>query len=100
MDEDTTFFRRAVAKLPSYWKLATIRCGIYGAIVGWGSFQTGVEGYASFDDMTSMQFWKLIGNICISILGVWLAFLDSTMANIRQKQNPPMPDTTAQPTKP
>lgn len=85
---NTQFFQRQAAKLPQYWKLATIRCCIYAAIVGWGSFQTGVEGYDSFYDMTQMQFWKFIGNICVSMLGVWLAFLDQSLSKF-SNSNPP-----------
>lgn len=79
---NTAFIQRQAAKLPRDWKLATVRCCIYAAIVGWGSFQTGVEGYESFHDMTQMQFWKFLGNIGVSMLGVWLAFLDQTMSRI------------------
>lgn len=83
-----------VGKLPTYWKLATLRCSIYALLVGWGSFQAGVEGFASFDDMTRMQLLKLAGNIATSMAGVWLAFLDQTLSRL-QKQTPP----TAEPTK-
>lgn len=76
----TEFLQRQAAKLPPRWKLATIRCSIYASIVGWGSFQTGVEGYESFHDMTQMQFWKFIGNICVAMAGVWLAFLDQSLS--------------------
>jgi hypothetical protein len=71
--------------LPSYWKVATIRCGIYAIVVGWNSFQAGVEGFDTLTQMTQLQLYKLAGNITVAMLGVWLAFLDQTMTKLKDK---------------
>ena len=84
---NTQFLSRL--QLPTYWRLATIRCSIYAIVVGWGAFQTGVEGYNAFSEMTQMQFYKFVGNIAIAMLGVWLAFLDQTMSAAKGNQTPP-----------
>ena len=83
---ETSFFQAQVSKLPPYWKIATIRCGAYAAVVGWNTFSSGVEGYNSFADMTSMQFYKLFGNISIAMLSVWIAFLDQSMGQLHSGQ--------------
>ena len=80
---ETSFFQAQVSKLPSYWKLATIRCAIYALIVGASSFDAGVEGYNSFGEMNSMQLLKLAEHIIVAMAGVWVAFLDQTLT----KQN-------------
>lgn len=88
--EKTTFLSRQMGKLPSYWKLATIRCSIYAVIVGVSAFDAGVEGYDTFSAMTPMQLIKLALHIAVAMLGVWVAFLDQTMSS-RYNQQPPKP---------
>lgn len=74
--------RMAIGTLPTYWKLATIRCSIYALIVGASAFDAGVEGYGSFTDMSPMQLWKLALNIIVAMAGVWVAFLDQSMSKV------------------
>lgn len=76
----TEFFHKQTAKLPSKWHLILIRVGIYSAMVGWGAFETGVEGYDTLTQLSMMQVIKLIGNIGMAMSGVWLAFLDQTLS--------------------
>jgi uncharacterized membrane protein len=77
------FFQSQIAKFPPYWKLASIRCSIYAIIVGVNAFFACVEGYSSFSDMSWLQIIKMCLNILIAILGVWVAFLDQTLARLR-----------------
>jgi hypothetical protein len=88
-ETDTTIWQRATSRLPVYWKLATVRCGIYAIIIGYNSFLAGVEGYDSLSQMSSLQIYKLCGNIGVSVLGVWLAFLDQTLTQIRKPTDNP-----------
>lgn len=81
MSEDTTFFQKARGMMPPYWKMATLRCSMYAAVVAWGTFNAGVEGYNSFAEMSQMQICKLVGNMVVSMFGVWIAFLDQTMSH-------------------
>jgi len=87
-DTQTSFFRRQMGKLPSYWKLATIRCSIYAIIVGASAFDAGVGGFDSFGQMTGMQLIKLSEHIAVAMLGVWVAFLDNSLAKYNQPQKP------------
>jgi hypothetical protein len=87
----TTFFQRQAAKLPTYWKLATIRCSIYAIIVGASSFDAGVEGYDVFGQMTNMQLIKLVEHVCVAMLGVWVAFLDQSLSKYNKPSDPPKP---------
>jgi len=82
-----TIMAKATALLPVYWKLATLRCGIYALMVGWGSFQVGTEGFDSISAMTDMQQMKLAGNTVVAMFGVWLAFLDQTMTKIAPSES-------------
>lgn len=82
LEGQTNFQRRF--KLPSYWKLATIRCSIYAIVVGANAFMAGVEGYESLSAMTPLQLGKLGLNILIAMLGVWLAFLDQSLSKYNQ----------------
>ncbi len=75
----------ALDALPSYWRLATIRCAIYASIVGWGVWKAGVNGFATLDDMTSIQFWQLVGDVLMSMAAVWLSFVDQTMAKVERR---------------
>ena len=86
---NTDFIKREAAnlKLPPYWKLATIRCSLYAALVGWTAFLVGTEGYDSLSDMTVMQSIKLFGGIAAAMGGVWLAFLDQSLS--RYNYTPP-----------
>jgi hypothetical protein len=88
---DTTIWQRQVAKLPLLWKLKTIRCSIYAIVVGANAFDTGVEGFNSFTEMTPMQIGKLIEHIGVAVLTVWVAFLDQSMTEAerakKQKQD-------------
>jgi len=85
-DTQTSFQRRF--KLPSYWKLATIRCSIYAIVVGANAFMAGVEGYDALSAMTPLQKGKLSLNILIAMLGVWIAFLDNSMHKPNDPQKP------------
>ena len=76
-------------KLPPYWKLATIRCSLYALIVGWQTFQSGVDGYDSLSGMSNLQLVKLYCGVLAAMLGVWLAFLDQTMSKYRDQKNEP-----------
>ena len=76
-----SFFNR----LPLLWKLATLRCALYAALVGWGAFLVGVEGYDSFDAMSAMQKIKLVGGVLAAMGGTWLAFLDNTTSELKKK---------------
>lgn len=70
-------------KLPLYWKLSTIRCGLYALIVAGNTFQAGVEGYDSMASMTPLQKGKLAWNIIAAMFGVWLAFIDTTISKVQ-----------------
>lgn len=82
----TTFRQRVLAKLPTYWKIASIRCSIYAFIVGSSAFDAGVEGYDSFSQMTGMEIIKLVGHIIVAAAGVWVAFLDQTMTQMKNEK--------------
>jgi hypothetical protein len=82
--EKTSFWQKQAAKLPSYWKLSTIRCSIYAIIVGVSSFDAGVEGFDNFGQMTRMQILKLCLHIMVAMLGVWVAFLDQTISKFNK----------------
>jgi hypothetical protein len=84
--ESQTAFQRKFS-LPSYWKLATIRCSIYAIVVGANAFMAGVEGYDALSVMTPLQKGKLCLNILIAMLGVWIAFIDNSM-NKKPDQKP------------
>lgn len=78
-----------------YWRVAILRCLIYGSYVAWGMFKAGVEGYASWSDLSSMQQSKLIGDIVfVAFGGVILAFIDNS---VMSRINPP-PTITSQTT--
>lgn len=81
------------ARLPTYWKLATVRCVIYAAMCGWGAFLAGVEGYDYFSQMSEMVKIKLAGSIVLSMAGAWLAFLDNTLAQFKHG-DPQKPNET------
>ena len=83
------FVTKMYESLPPYWQLATLRCFVYATMVGWNSFQAGVEGYAKFSEMTPMQHWKLLGSISVAMLGVLLAFLDQTMSKAKPDDSKP-----------
>lgn len=85
---NTEFIQRQTAKLPPLWKLKTIRCSIYAVVTGANAFDTGVEGFNAFADMSPMQIGKLLIHIGVAMLTVWIAFLDQTMG-----QAPPPPQT-------
>ena len=70
-----------------FWKIAIIRCCIYGIIVAWGCLKAGTEGYGSLSEMTSMQFGKMLGDASVAFLGVILAFLDSTLTTMQTTAN-------------
>ena len=70
-----------------FWKIAVLRCCIYGIIVAWGVIKAGTEGYASLADMTPMQFDKMMGDATVAFLGVILAFLDSTLSTLNSNAN-------------
>ena len=72
-----------------YWRMAVIRCLIYGSIVAWGVFKAGVEGFDSLSDLSHLQLLKLKGDMCVAFGGVLLAFLDNTLSKLG-------PDTTNQ----
>ena len=72
-----------------YWKLAIIRCLIYGTMVGWGVFKAGVEGFEALNDMTVLQMAKLAGDMGMGFLGVMLAFLDNTIQRLAGGQSSP-----------
>jgi len=82
-----------ISNLPTYWKLATLRCAIYAAIIAADTFMSGVEGYTALSDMTDLQKIKLVISILVAMLTVWLAFIDQTLTHFG-KQNPP--DTVEQ----
>ena len=91
----TQFFAKTTSKFPSYWKLATVRCCIYATIVGWSSFDAGVEGYERISDISSLNLLKLFGHIMVAMMGVWVAFLDQTMAGLRKPTDQTTPDEPA-----
>jgi hypothetical protein len=68
--------------LPVYWKLSTARCCVYAFVVAVVSFNSGVEGYDSFGQMTSMQIIKLFFNISAAVAATWVAFLDQSIQKI------------------
>lgn len=70
-----------------FWKIAVLRCCIYGIIVSWGVIKAGTEGYSSLSEMSSMQFDKMIGDAGVAFLGVILAFLDSTLTTLTSGAN-------------
>lgn len=70
-------------KLPAYWRLATVRCCLYAAIVGWGVFKSGLGGFNSLAEMSSLQFGELVGDTLMSMGAVWLAFIDNTIAKVQ-----------------
>lgn len=72
--------------LPSYWALATLRCSMYALIVAWGMWKAGTNGFSSLSEMTSMQFWQLLGDVLMSIVGVWLAFVDQTLTKVEKRE--------------
>lgn len=77
-----------------YWRLAVLRCFIYGCYVSWGMFVAGVEGFERWSDMTEMQQWKLLGNMAfVGFGGVILSFMDSTIQRLTA-------DKTEQPKEP
>lgn len=67
-----------------YWKLAILRCFIYGGMVAWGVYKAGVEGYTTLKDIPDLSWWKLIGDCLMAFAGVILAFLDSTIARLNE----------------
>lgn len=71
-------------KLPVYWRLATIRCCLYAAIVGWGVFKSGLGGFKSLAEMSSLQFWELVGDTGMAMAAVWLAFIDNTISKAQE----------------
>jgi hypothetical protein len=89
---NTEFIQKTVSQLPSYWKLATIRCSIYALVVGSNAFMAGVEGYTSLSDISGMAKVKLLLNVIVAMAGVWLAFLDTSLQKIDKTSQP---DTTA-----
>lgn len=79
--------RAMFEKLPTYWKLATLRWALYSIMVGWGSFLAGVEGYTAMSEMTSLQKIKLSGGIVAAVIGSTLAFLDNTLTKVQPRNN-------------
>lgn len=79
-----------------YWKLSTVRCLLYGAIVAWGMFVSGTEGFTSLSEMSGLQLIKLLGNMLFAGFGgVVLAFLDQTLSRLQsQKPQPEQPPKT------
>lgn len=72
-----------------YWRLAILRCLIYGCIVAWGVFKAGVEGFERWSDINEMSRWKLFGDMGVAFGGVLLAFLDNTLQRlINDKEKP------------
>ncbi len=65
-----------------YWRLAIVRCVIYGCIIGWGVFKAGTEGFERWSDMTNMQHIKLLGDMGMGFGGVLLAFLDQSIQKL------------------
>lgn len=84
----TEFYKKSTARLPDNWHLMLIRVSIYSAMVGWGAFETGVEGYDTLNQLSFMQILKLCGNIGMSMSGVWLAFLDQTISKSVKSPEP------------
>lgn len=70
-----------------YWKLAVIRCCIYGLGVAWGVWKAGTNGFDALSDMTSMQRTDLFGDMAMAFGGVLLAFLDSTIQILKGNGN-------------
>jgi hypothetical protein len=70
-----------------YWKLSTLRVILYGMIVMWGTFLSGVEGFDDLTDLSRLQLIKLCGGVVVSFIGVLLAFLDQTLTKIRPNEN-------------
>ena len=74
--------KKAIGHLPTYWKLASIRCCIYAFVVSISAFDSGVEGYNNFSDMSTMEIWKLILHMGVAAATTWVAFLDQSIQKI------------------
>ena len=88
----TSFIRKgaeSAMKTLMFWKLSIIRCMIFGGIVAWGMFHSGVEGFDSLSDMTPLQLTKLFGNMFFTgFCGVLVAFLDQSLQQLSDKPKP------------
>lgn len=65
-----------------YWKLSAFRCLLYAAIVMWGVFKAGTQGYDHMSDMSSLQKIWLYGDMFVAGGGVVLAFLDTSITKL------------------
>ena len=72
------------------WKLAIIRLLIYSIYVA-GVGYLGAMGNQTWASLDGDSRFKLLLGIMLGVIGVWLAFLDKSIANI-QKGNPNPPN--------
>lgn len=67
-----------------YWRVAIIRCALYGFYVAWGMWKAGTNGFKTIGEMTPLQFWDLLGDmVFVGMGGVFLAFLDTTLSALK-----------------
>jgi hypothetical protein len=78
---NTQFVTKSL-NLPSYWKMAVIRCAIYAAISGGQTYLAGVEGYQDLVDMTGLAKQKLALNVFLAVISTWGAFIDQTITKM------------------
>jgi len=78
-------------KLPTYWKMATLRCALYSMVALITTLTAGLQGHEHLSELTPVGKITLAGSCIVAFITRIITFLDNSMSMVKPKN---LPDNT------